>query len=168
MTEAMKKFNTTFNKYRIPGCQDLEFLSDEYWACQARHISLTIYHPVGTAKMGPDSDPMAVVDARLKVKGKPITEISIELDIPRREIFAGVKNLRVVDCSIMPYITSGNTNAPVIMIAEKASDMIKEDWGALDGYVDSSEEEEDEEEGTSELLQEGKPRGEENVAFWEF
>lgn len=73
----------------------------------ARHYSQTIYHPVGTAKMGPPSDPEAVVDARLKVYG--------------------VQNLRVVDASIMPLIPTGNTNAPTIMLAEKASDMIKED-----------------------------------------
>lgn len=92
----------------MPGCNHLEFLSDEYWACQAEQYTLTIYHPVGTAKMGPDNDVMAVVDPTLKVRG--------------------VKNLRVVDGSVMPYIVSGNTNAPIIMIAEKAADMIKLDW----------------------------------------
>lgn len=69
MTETMKKYNTTFNEFRIPQCEKYEFLSDEYWDCQARHYTLTIYHPVGTAKMGPDDDFNAVVDPRLRVRG---------------------------------------------------------------------------------------------------
>ena len=71
----------------------------------ARNSATTIYHPTGTCKMG--SDKMAVVDARLKVYG--------------------VSGLRVADASVMPVITSGNTNAPAIMIGEKLSDMVLQD-----------------------------------------
>ncbi len=81
--------------------------SDEALAHAAGDIGTTIFHPVGTCKMGPASDPNAVVDARLRVHG--------------------VEQLRVVDASIMPTITSGNTNSPTIMIAERASQMIIED-----------------------------------------
>jgi choline dehydrogenase len=81
-----------------PGTQ---FQSDEELAKLAGDIGTTIFHPVGTAKMGPEADPLAVVDARLRVHG--------------------VRGLRVVDASVMPTITSGNTNSPTLMIAERAA-----------------------------------------------
>lgn len=90
----------------IPECGVLG--TDSYYDCYVRHMSSTLYHPVGTAKMGPDTDRFAVVDSRLNVKG--------------------VKGLRVVDASVMPKIVSGNTNAATIMIAEKAADFIKADY----------------------------------------
>jgi choline dehydrogenase len=96
---ALEKFKPKEVK---PGVQ---FQTDEELAKLAGDIGTTIFHPVGTAKMGPASDAMAVVDARLKVHG--------------------IAGLRVVDASVMPTITSGNTNAPTIMIAEKGAAMIK-------------------------------------------
>ena len=78
-----------------------QYESDAELAQLAGDIGTTIFHPVGTAKMGPAADPMAVVDARLRVHG--------------------VRGLRVVDASVMPTITSGNTNSPTLMIAERAA-----------------------------------------------
>lgn len=81
--------------------------TDDFWRWYIPQLPLSLNHPTGTCKMGAVDDPTTVLDPRLRVKG--------------------FRNLRVVDASVMPEIVSGDTNAPVIMIAEKAADMIKED-----------------------------------------
>jgi choline dehydrogenase len=88
----------------LPG---IRFQTQEELVEAAGKVGTTIFHPVGTCRMGTDNDPGAVVDSRLRV--------------------IGVRGLRVVDASVMPTITSGNTNSPTLMIAERASDMIRED-----------------------------------------
>jgi choline dehydrogenase-like flavoprotein len=89
-------------------CGHLEVNTDRYYECFLNNWSMTIYHPVGTCKMGPNNDPLAVVNSELKIYG--------------------IKNLRVIDASIMPAIVGGNTNAPTIMIGEKGADMIIKEW----------------------------------------
>jgi choline dehydrogenase len=103
LTRKIVMESETFKKYKPeeyrPG---IDINNDEELVKAGSDYTQTIFHPVGTCKMGQDE--MAVVDEKLKVKG--------------------IKNLRVIDASIMPNITSGNTNAPTIMIAEKGADMI--------------------------------------------
>ena len=88
----------------MPGVQ---FQTEEELAHAAGDIGTTIFHPVGTCKIGQDGDPMAVLDQQMRVRG--------------------VAGLRVVDGSVMPAITSGNPNSPIIMIAEKAAQSIRSD-----------------------------------------
>ncbi|KAL9885056.1 glucose dehydrogenase [FAD, quinone] [Glossina fuscipes fuscipes] len=107
-TTVMRQLNATLNIYVWRNCPNVEYLADAFWECLARYYSQTIYHPVGTCKMGPYSDIEAVVDPRLRVYG--------------------TRRLRVIDASVMPAIVTGNTNVPTIMIAEKGADMIKEEW----------------------------------------
>lgn len=95
-TKAFEKYKGDFYGSKVSSDKDIaEFIRDSVES---------LYHPVGTCKMGKDE--MAVVDARLKVYG--------------------IENLRIIDGSIMPEIVAGNTNAPIIMIAEKAADLIKQ------------------------------------------
>jgi choline dehydrogenase len=82
-----------------------------------RNNGATIFHPSGTCAMGPDPARGAVVDARLRVHG--------------------IEALRVVDCSVMPTLVSGNTNAPVVMMAEKAADMVRGDAGRSGSFPTS-------------------------------
>ncbi|XP_026488907.2 glucose dehydrogenase [FAD, quinone]-like [Vanessa tameamea] len=108
-TKAFQKFGSKLHDIPIPRCAHHRFDSDPYWICAMKTITNTIYHHCCTAKMGPSSDPEAVVDSRLRVHG--------------------IKRLRVVDASVMPQVPAGHTNAPTMMVAENAADMIKEDWG---------------------------------------
>ncbi|XP_054715397.1 LOW QUALITY PROTEIN: glucose dehydrogenase [FAD, quinone]-like [Uloborus diversus] len=102
---AMEKVGARLFASLLPGCE--KFADDEelYLRCVVRTLVITTNHQVGTAKMGDPNDPTTVVDPRLKVKT--------------------IRGLRVVDASVMPTIPWGNTNIPTIMIAEKASDIIK-------------------------------------------
>lgn len=115
MRETFRLINTTSMKEigvnvddpgrAIPQCSQHVYLSDGYLECFIRLLAATAYHPSSTCRMGKVEDPYTVVDPQLRVKG--------------------IKSLRVVDASVMPDLTSGNTNAPTIMIAEKAADLIR-------------------------------------------
>ncbi|XP_067637863.1 glucose dehydrogenase [FAD, quinone] isoform X2 [Eurosta solidaginis] len=107
-TKSMRQLGTKFNTNSFLGCEHLIFRSKPYWQCCLRRYGSSLQHQVGTCKMGPSTDSDAVVDPELRVHG--------------------IKHLRVVDASIMPTIPAGHTNAIVIMIAEKAADMIKSSW----------------------------------------
>ncbi|TMJ51533.1 MAG: FAD-binding protein [Alphaproteobacteria bacterium] len=112
--DAIRTTRRLMNQKALAPYHPAEFLpgpsvgdDDASLAKAAGDIGTTIFHPVGTAKMGAANDPMAVVDERLR--------------------FRGIARLRVADASVMPTITSGNTNTPTAMIAEKAAAMILED-----------------------------------------
>ncbi|KAK1117173.1 hypothetical protein K0M31_016882 [Melipona bicolor] len=108
VTESFKKNDFKLMDKPLPACRQFQFGARNYWKCVITEYTSTMFHPVGTCKMGPKSDPEAVVDGSLKVYG--------------------IDGLRVVNASIMPKTVRRDTNAPTIMIAEKASDMIKEEW----------------------------------------
>ncbi|KAJ9590389.1 hypothetical protein L9F63_016580 [Diploptera punctata] len=107
-TKAFQKYDSTLSNILVPGCEGFEFGSDDYWRCVIRHMSIAIWHLTGTCKMGPRSDPGAVVDARLKVYG--------------------IKRLRVADASIMPMVPNAHTNIPSMIVGLKAADMIIQEW----------------------------------------
>ncbi|XP_060557897.1 glucose dehydrogenase [FAD, quinone]-like [Ruditapes philippinarum] len=99
-TKTMKELGVDMNQMKLSFCSQHKFSSDDYWECFVRHLAFTVHHHSCTCKMGADEDETAVVDVKLRVKG--------------------IKGLRVVDASVLPTVTSGNINAPVIMVAEKS------------------------------------------------
>lgn len=108
-TDALRAYGMEVDRTPVPGCEHIHFGTDQYWECAVRQNTGPENHQVGTCKMGPLRDPLAVVDHELRVHG--------------------VRSLRVVDASVIPKVPSGNTNAPIIMIAEKASQLIRRAWG---------------------------------------
>ncbi|CAG9791397.1 unnamed protein product [Diatraea saccharalis] len=107
-TKPFQKFGARMHKADYPRCRDKAFDSDAYWECAVRTITATLHHQIATCRMGPAGDPKAVVDPELRV--------------------FGIKNLRVVDSSVIPRPISAHTHAPAVMIGEKAADMIKYTW----------------------------------------
>ncbi|KAJ0173020.1 hypothetical protein K1T71_011196 [Dendrolimus kikuchii] len=107
-TPPFQKFGPKLHRAMYSGCQTLLFDSDAYWECALRTLTVTLHHQIATCRMGPVDDPLAVVDPELRVHG--------------------IKNLRVVDSGVIPQTVSAHTNAPAMMIGEKAADMIKATW----------------------------------------
>lgn len=107
-TQALQKYGFRLDRTPAMGCENISFGCDAYWECAIRRNTGPENHQAGSCRMGPSGDPGAVVDPELRVHG--------------------VDRLRVIDASVMPSVTSGNTNAPTIMIAEKGSDLIKSRW----------------------------------------
>lgn len=107
-TKSFESHQGILIRLPLAACKSMEYQSDEYWRCYASYMTRSMNHQVGTTKMGPSTDKTAVVDSRLRVHG--------------------LKRLRVVGSSVMPTTVSAQSNAPTIMIAEKAADFIKEDW----------------------------------------
>jgi choline dehydrogenase len=107
-TPTFQKYGAQQVKTPIPGCEHLRFDSDEYWECALRHVTATLHHQVATCKMGPKTDPEAVVDNELRVYG--------------------ISNLRVADTSVIPLPLTAHTNVPAYMIGEKAADLINKYW----------------------------------------
>ncbi|EFN84156.1 glucose dehydrogenase [FAD, quinone] isoform X2 [Harpegnathos saltator] len=107
-TSTMKKWDLRLEQVRSPLCQDFHFGTDAFWKCQIRAETGPENHQSGTCKMGPGTDPTAVVDSELRVHGIP--------------------NIRVADASIFPIVPNSNPIAGIMMVAEKAADMINNSW----------------------------------------
>ncbi|XP_034118993.1 glucose dehydrogenase [FAD, quinone] [Drosophila albomicans] len=105
---ALQAIGTHLLDRPVPGCESYKFASDDYWRCSIRTLSYTLHHQVATCRMGPSTDPTAVVSPQLKVHG--------------------MRRLRVVDTSVIPLPPTAHTNAAAFMIGEKAADLIRSEW----------------------------------------
>lgn len=103
--EPMKQLGARLNTNKFPGCERHNFDTENYWECYIRHLTLTSYHPVGSCKMGQKNDEERVVEMNFKMRNS--------------------NKLFIVDASVLPTLPSGNINAAVVMMAEKASESIK-------------------------------------------
>lgn len=108
---ALQNIGARIYNVPIPACKHFKFGTDNYWRCSIKALPITLHHQVATCKMGPVNDKESVVNNKLQVYG--------------------IKRLRVVDAGIIPSPPTAHTNAPVYMIAEKASDIIKKYYHEL-------------------------------------
>ncbi|RVE48049.1 hypothetical protein evm_007236 [Chilo suppressalis] len=109
-TKYFKQINGYLGRMNVSECNNFKLDSNDYWKCIASGTATSVYHPIGTARMGTDIN-ISVVSSKLKVHK--------------------INKLRVIDASIMPSQVSGNTNGPVIMIAERGADLIKNEYGVM-------------------------------------
>lgn len=107
-SDAFRKYGAQLHLAEYKQCRTEAPGSDAYWDCAIRTLLITLHHQIATCRMGPPNDPNAVVDPELRVYG--------------------IEGLRVVDSSVIPRPTAAHTNAPAMMIGEKAADMIKNTW----------------------------------------
>ncbi|KAJ8727999.1 hypothetical protein PYW08_016384 [Mythimna loreyi] len=105
-----KSVNASLGRMEWPPCDKFELDSMDYWKCVCKEMVLSIFHPVGTCQMGPNPD-TSVVSSRLKVHG--------------------INNLRVIDASVMPTLTSCNTNGPTGMVGERGAELVLKDYNKL-------------------------------------
>lgn len=107
-TKALRRYGVKLDRTPVPSCEKYKFGCAAYWECAVRRQTAAENHQAGSCKLGARGDPDAVVDPLLQVQG--------------------IDRLRVADASVMPAVPSGNTNAPTIMIGERAADFIKKRW----------------------------------------
>ncbi|XP_022112543.2 glucose dehydrogenase [FAD, quinone] [Pieris rapae] len=107
-TPPFQRYGAKLYPGHLKTCRQFTFDTDDYWECAVRTVTATLHHQISSCRMGPDNDPMAVLDPELRVRG--------------------IKKLRVVDTSVIPRTTSAHTNGPGMMIGLKAADMIRKSW----------------------------------------